>query len=220
MDKTLNNIATSLLVVCAVTITGLILRKELFHNDSTVPVSARNVKDWQSISKQAGRWIGPRDAKVQIAVFFDFECPPCRTLKETLDVLMKRHSGELALILYNFPLKEHPHAYEAAMAAECAGLQNRYAAYHDVLYMNQTALGKKQWGLLAQLADISDAAQLEECVRSKTTSVIVDRDIELASKIGVDGMPTLVINGRMVKGNPGVDALDRLINEALDGVGE
>jgi protein-disulfide isomerase len=219
MSKTLNNIATILLVGCALTVTGLVIRREFFLGPETIPSRVIPMPAWKKVV-EGGRWIGPKDAKAQVAVFLDFECPPCRMVKETLDVLLNRHSRELALVLFNFPLKTHPHAYEAAMAAECAGFQNSYAAYHDALFMNQSTLGKKHWSLLARLAGIPDVERFEECVQTRATSAIVDRDIELASEIGVDGTPTLIVNGRMINGNPGVDALDRLIREAISEVGK
>jgi protein-disulfide isomerase len=70
----------------------------------------------------------------------------------------------------------------------------------------------KPWKNLARIAGITDIAGFEKCLKNKQTGRIIDRDIRIGKKIGVDGTPTLIINGRMVSGAMTSAELLNLIN--------
>ena len=63
---------------------------------------------------------GPADARVQIAVYSDFQCVFCRQLVPVLQQLRTAFPQEVAIVFRHFPLESHPRAFAAALAAECA----------------------------------------------------------------------------------------------------
>jgi len=210
--NTLNNIFTGILVLCALIITILILRKE-FVNRPHPQVS--KVENWKKLLGQ-GHWLGPKDAAVYVIAFFDYECPPCRSLEPTLDAVLSRYKNEVALIRYNFPSETHENAYEAAIAAECAANQGRYDICHTLLFQNQNILSNQPWSMLARLADVPDMGAFEKCVQTLETAVAVDRDVHIGKSINVVGTPTLIINGDMVTGNLSVTQIEDLIRDFLE----
>lgn len=78
-------------------------------------------------------------------------------------------------------------------------------------------LSNQPWSMLARLANVPDMAAFEKCVQTLETAVAVDRDIHIAKSIGIDGTPTLIINGDMVTGNLSVTQIEDLIRHFLEG---
>lgn len=214
MGRTFNTLATALLVVCALIVTGLLVRKEFFLGAESI--SSRTIPEWKEVV-EGGRWIGSKNARILVVEFFDYECPPCSNTQKTLAALKKKYKDDIAFILYNLPSSEiHPNAYQAALAAECAGLQDKYESYHSLLLKNQDLLGEGQWVKFARFADIPDLEGFQRCVQTKATSWVIERDIKQAKRFGIEATPTLIINGRVINGDPGISNLERIIEQALE----
>jgi hypothetical protein len=84
---------------------------------------------------------GPKDAKITIFTFQDFECPHSKRGAKTLGPLLKQYDGEVRLVFKNRPLTFHQQAAAAAKAALAAHMQGRFWEYHDLLFENSTKLG-------------------------------------------------------------------------------
>src|SRR6266850_5957835 len=69
---------------------------------------------------------GAPDAPVTLEVYGDFQCPSCAMVTEAIDKLQQDYGARLRVTFREFPLAMHPHALEAALAAEAAGLQGRF----------------------------------------------------------------------------------------------
>ena len=79
---------------------------------------------------------GPADARVTLEEFGDYQCKPCGFLAATLRKIEHDYGTSVRLVFRQFPLAMHPHAMNAARAAEAAGLQDRFWEMHDFLYEN------------------------------------------------------------------------------------
>ncbi|MGH9680454.1 MAG: DsbA family protein, partial [Candidatus Acidiferrales bacterium] len=82
---------------------------------------------------------GPKDAKITLIEFADFECPSCRRLDLILRQLLVEHP-EIRLVYKNFPLTNlHPWAMTAAIAAECTYKQKPDAFWkmHNEIFDDQ-----------------------------------------------------------------------------------
>jgi protein-disulfide isomerase len=79
---------------------------------------------------------GPDDARVTLEEFGDYQCKPCGFLAATLRKIAPDYGTSVRLVFRQFPLAMHPHAMNAARAAEAAGLQGRFWEMHDMIYEN------------------------------------------------------------------------------------
>jgi len=213
ISKKLNDIFTVILVLCAIIVTALVVKKEMFSNDSTVKI--QTVNNWQSLIT-GGQLIGKKNAPVVIIEFTDFECPYCKTLSKNLYIILKRYNGEVALVVYNFPLNIHVHAYKLAVAGVCAAIQNRYEAYYNSIYDYQDRYKEMNLSDIARVAGIKDTMSFINCTQNKAIASIVNNEIEKGKQIKVEGTPTLIIDGKMIVGVQTISELDELIKNLLD----
>src|SRR4029079_1033526 len=119
-------------------------------------------------------------------------------------------TGKGDYIFRHFPLSIHVNAQISAVAAECANEQDKFWAYHDLLYKNGKADGT---GLAAgDLKKYADQLGLNtglfgfgynkfnQCFDGNTTLQTVKDDQAEGTKVGVTGTPTFYINGKQIVG--------------------
>lgn len=213
MEENISTAFTAILVICAVIITGLVVRQELFSSPSSAR-ETRTVENWEQVVA-VGHLLGPENAPVKIVEFFDYQCPYCGKLHLVLKQIRKRYSSKVALSYIHKPLQMHEQAYLAALASECAARQNRFARYHNLLFQNQGRLDEVSWDSLALAANIADLGEFRRCVRSRSTARQVHRDMQVAKHLGIHSVPTLLVNETLISGALSFQELNRLIQEAL-----
>ncbi len=162
-----------------------------------------NEPEFVQVSADDDEVLGNANAKVTIVEFSDFECPFCgRFYTDTLVPMKKDYveTGKVKFIYRDFPLSSiHPDAEKAAEAAECAGEQGKYYAMHDTLFANQQALDVTSLKGYASALGL-DTAKFNSCLDSGKMSSEVANDFQDGVTAGVQGTPTLFINGKKLVG--------------------
>jgi protein-disulfide isomerase len=109
------------------------------------------------------------------------------------------------LYFKTFPLESlHPWAKAAAIASRCAYKQSSDAfwAFHDWVFANQTEITPENLKekVLGWAKDVKglDSLQLGQCMDSKATDAEVKEDQVEGQALGINGTPTLFINGRRI----------------------
>ena len=165
--------------------------------------------------------LGNVSAKVTLEEYGDFQCPPCGTLAEPLNQMVREFQPNLRLVYRNFPLPVHLHAREAAVAAEAAGLQGKFWEMHDLLYREQGVWSK---GTNVQFLFNTYAGMLGLDVRrfaldsaSESTNDLVENDERRVQSLNIKNTPTLFLNETVVEAkNLNPAALRSLIGAALN----
>jgi len=162
--------------------------------------------------------LGNVNAAVLLEEFGDFECPPCGALHPVLKTMKSEFGSRLVIVFREYPMTTlHPHAMDAARAAEAAGLQGKFWEMHDLLYENQRAWhDAPNAGLMFEEYATRIGLNLDR-FRHDATSNIVDQRIRLDRErgqwIGVIGTPTVFLDGREVPFESlSVEKLRALIN--------
>src|SRR5438876_2538568 len=89
--------------------------------------------------------LGASHAPVTVVEYGDFECPNCKQAAPAVKMLLHHFAGKLGFVFRHFPLEGvHPHALQAALAAETAGGQGKFWPMHDLLFENQSHLKAHQ----------------------------------------------------------------------------
>jgi protein-disulfide isomerase len=210
------DLATALLVACAVLVTALVVRREFFSSPPGAEPTFRQVENAHLLLTRDGQVLGPLDAPVRIVEFSDFQCPFCAQVQKDLRRVRERFPADVAVAYRHFPIDAiHPHARGAALAAECAGSQGRFEAYHDALYSDQQGIGVRDWESFAEAAAVPDLQRFNRCVAEGGHLQQIARDVSVGDSIGVKATPTFILNGRMFSGTLPEDEWVRLINEEL-----
>jgi protein-disulfide isomerase len=140
---------------------------------------------------------GTANASVTIVAFTDFECPSCAKQHPVLERIMTEFGDRVKLVVRDFPLTQHPNARKAAEAAEAAREQGKYWEYAGVLFRNQSALGIDKLRQYATEVGL-DRARFDAALDSGKFAEKVQRDLIDGHKLGVNGTPTIYINGKRV----------------------
>ncbi|MCL5031300.1 MAG: DsbA family protein [Bacteroidetes bacterium] len=212
MKAKIDNIFTSILVICALIVTFLIVRKEFLTGDQTINISS--VDNWKELITHDGK-IDTNSPKVYLIEFFDYECPYCNTLDATLDTIQSKYNDKIKIIRYHFPLNIHPLAYRAAIAAECASKQDYFDMYHKELMRNQYKLNSINFTEVARQIGIKDIGKFQKCVDHEETADIIAKNVQLAKEYKITGTPTLIINDKMISGVINSKTIEKIIKEFL-----
>jgi protein-disulfide isomerase len=138
---------------------------------------------------------GSASATVTLVEYGDYECPYCGAAYPIVKEVQARMGERLRFVFRNFPITtSHPHAEQAAEAAEAAAAQEKFWEMHDVLYENQRRLRDEDLrGYAEQLGlDVERfASELAEHVHGPR----VREDFMSGVRSGVNGTPTFYIDG-------------------------
>jgi protein-disulfide isomerase len=201
------------LATCAVTVTGLVLRREFSSPpDPRAQPEPMEISSWRTYAS-AGHRLGRPDAPVTIVEFSDYQCPFCRELHGRLESF-RRSRPEVAVVHRQFPLPGHPQAHRAALASECAAEQGRFQEIQDVLYEDQDSLGAKPWADVAAKAGVPDLDRFGACLGSGRYEAAIRRDLDAGRELHVVATPTLLINDLKVEGALTDQALADLVERA------
>lgn len=163
-------------------------------------------------------YYGPENAPITIIEFSDFECPYCRKWHvEVFQRLLDTYSGQIKFVYRDFPLTTiHPNAFPAAEAANCAGEQGVYWAYHDQLFGMQLGLGKDSYTQYAEQLGIN-MDTFNACLKDEKYKDEIQADFEYAAQLGVRSTPTFFINGIALVGAQSFETFQQVIEKELAG---
>lgn len=141
---------------------------------------------------------GSTQSKTVLIEFSDFQCPYCAEAHKTLKQLLVKYPDKVKLVYKNFPLTSiHAEALLAATAAWAAYQQGKFWEYHDALFTNQKQLGEALYLDIAKKLNL-DLGKFKRDLTLATPAI--NKDIQLAEKLGVPGTPFFVINSPTFSG--------------------
>jgi protein-disulfide isomerase len=157
---------------------------------------------------------GPANAPITIVEFSDFQCPYCAVATPAIEEVLRAYPKQVKLIFKEYPLEQHPQAPLAASAALAAFKQHKFWEMHDLLFANNTRLSRTNiLGFANQLG--LDMKQFETDMNSTEVHETVTRDVQDGDKAGVEGTPTLFVNGQKYNGPISVEALKVVLTAEL-----
>lgn len=166
-----------------------------------------------------------KTATVTVVEFFDFQCPPCGRLAPVIEELADDYRGQVDFATRNFPLPMHGNAMAAALAGEAAAQQNAFGEVYSAIFEQQAEWSElseheaaKTFRDIAESLDL-DLAAWDAAVADPATKRAVQEDVDAGTSLGVQGTPTLFINGVETAPSDAED-LRKAIDAALDAAEE
>lgn len=133
----------------------------------------------------------------------------------------QRHEGEVTFVARYFPLSGHFNSERAARAVESAARQGQFEEMYQKMYETQTTWAEQQVpkddvfrGFAEDLG--LDMEEFDADYASDEVAERVQRDLDDATELGLQGTPTFYIDGKLFEPQ-GVqdfyDAIDRALGE-------
>ncbi|MEJ7597067.1 MAG: thioredoxin domain-containing protein [Kofleriaceae bacterium] len=168
---------------------------------------------------------GPATAPVTIIKVFDFACPYCEQVNETMHELVKDNGGKVRVIYKN--LVVHPDTALAGHMASCAAAkQGKYREFKDAFWKNafggykasggkdKTPMGAEN--ILKFSAELGlNTTQLKADMEGKDCQTFIQGDMQELQKFRVNSTPTFYVNGKHVGGAVGKEDFQRMIDQQL-----
>jgi len=161
---------------------------------------------------------GPKDAKVTLIVFSDFQCPFSKRGADTMAEVEKSYGSKVRVAYKQHPLPFHKDAFLAAEASLAAHEQGKFWQYHDTLYANQKAVKRPDLEKYAEQLGLN-MSKFKAALDSHKFKAQVEREIAESEKLGASGTPAFFINGIYLKGAKPFEELKAVIDKELSGQG-
>lgn len=171
---------------------------------------AESIKNKVIVSHGESPSLGNKNAKYQLVVFTDFECPYCKKGDDTVQALKAKYGNELLIIQKNYPLAFHKNAIPAAKAALAAHQQGKFFEYSKLLFQNQKDLGSELYNKTAKDLKL-DLNKFNKDLESDKVNKLLAADLEAANKAGVNSTPNFVLNGVVIAGAYPIEYFDKVI---------
>jgi protein-disulfide isomerase len=178
------------------------------------PAAPKLLEDPVNIPVNGAPVTGPADAPVTLVEFSDFQCPYCWKAVAKLNAVLKAYPTQVKLIFKQFPLDSHSQAALAAQASVAAHYQGKFWPMYEALFTNHADLARPV--ILAQASKIGlDMHRFVTDLDAPATRAVVARDAADGDKAGVEGTPTVYVNGKRYNGSLELDAIKPIIDAEL-----
>lgn len=186
---------------------------------------AKNAGNGEDPSDMA---IGPANAKVHVIEYASVTCPHCAEFHRTVWPQLKANyidTGKIRFVFREFPTAPQEVALAGFQVARCAAAGNaeRYFAMIDVMFDQQPTLFaamqkntvRDELLRIAQAAGVSPEA-FDQCITDPEGAKRINETVAKAVKLGVDGTPSIFVNGEK-RGNEALTyaGLSKLLDAQL-----
>ena len=147
---------------------------------------------------------GTSSPQVTIVEFADFSCPYSHESAAGMRKVVEEFKDKVKITYRDYPL--HANSLDLAMAARCAGEQNKFWEMHDVLYANYDRLSTSTDAIKDNLNSIAsemklNTTQFSACLDSQKYLDKIKTDFNDAETLAIKGTPTWFVNNYELTGN-------------------
>jgi protein-disulfide isomerase len=193
------------LVVLAVVVLYFFTGAAATEQSSAAPVSSTDIT------------YGPKDAKVTVIEYSDFQCPFCAQYATWMTQLRQKYGDSVLFVFRNYPLSDHQWATLAAKVAYAASLQGKFWEMNDLLYQKQPewADSSDPRPLFESYAKSLglDMQQFRDDADAQSTLDFIKKQAAEGKAAGVTHTPWFVVNGKSVLPRS-LEQFEKVIQEA------
>jgi protein-disulfide isomerase len=155
-------------------------------------------KGWSRLNDSTHALV--RGGPVSIIAFIDYECSYCSATDPMLLDVAREYAGKVTVVALHYPLDYHKMARAAAIAAECAGAQGRFALYHAAIF-RERPVPDTLWERLAEEVGVPDGNRFRGCLKSELPTNTIAEHQRLGRLFGLDATPMVLVNGVRYQGH-------------------
>ncbi len=184
--------------------------------------SARDQAAQQTIAQRKAELIsdpgtpvgGNPDGDVTIVEFFDYHCGYCKRAHPTMQSVVKG-DPKIRIAYKQMPILT-PNSRVAAAGALAAARQGKYMEMHNALMEARGELTKDRVMQIAAGIKL-DTDKLAKDMAAPDIVQQIDRSLELAKALGIDGTPAFVIGNKVIPGAVDASTIQAAVAEARKG---
>jgi protein-disulfide isomerase len=155
---------------------------------------------------------------LELVEFADFQCPHCKDAQANIEKLVVDYP-KARIVFQPFPLAAiHPESVRAASYGVCVAKQAGSTAFFQfasAVFDGQDGLATADGTALTLNSAVTkagqDPAKIAACAATPQTKAAVDASTKLATDLGLNQVPTLMINGRQVPANAPYETLKKIV---------
>jgi protein-disulfide isomerase len=166
-----------------------------------------------------GPYRGAASKDLELVEFADFQCPHCKEAQANMDKLITDYP-KARIVFENFPIATiHPQSVIAAEYGVCVtklGGSTAFFQFASAVFDGQDGLATADGATLTLNSAATkaglDPAKVSACAATPEVKAEVDASVQLGTDLGVNEVPTLIINGRAVPATAPYDLLKKIID--------
>ncbi len=162
-----------------------------------------------------GHQLGPDSALVTIVVWSDFQCPFCQRAAPVLQQLRTTFGDDIRIVFRHLAMTSHRRAQLASEAAIAAADQGKFWPFHDQIFGQFGSLERADLETFAKKIGL-DMAKFRAALDDRRYHDLVVAEGATAQAAGVDGTPTMFINGQPVIGAREYSKMETIVKAHLD----
>jgi protein-disulfide isomerase len=206
--------------------------KHIIAADEVLPFGDHLYADsrMQLQQRADGPYRGAASKDLELVEFADFQCPHCKEAQANIDKLVVDFP-KARIVFQVYPLEKiHPAAKTAAEYGVCVtkvGGSNAFFTFATTVFDGQDGLATADGATLTLNSAVVkaglDPAKIAACAATPAVDAQVEASVKLAQDLGINQVPTLMINGRQVPiGGASYDVIKQIIQfqEKLDGIAQ
>lgn len=226
-----------LIVVGALLVAWVLIYPSI--QQATQPVGNIVVPPPQDYPMPNDNSLGDPNAPVKIVEYSDFQCPFCNRHHQTTERKIFETYVATGKVYYTYRTMgnflsdniaryngvQSSESIDSANAVYCAGEQNLFWEYYDILFANQTGEGVGDYSIprlkaYAKEIDGLDIKQFNDCLESHKYYDRAMQDYKDGTDAGVTGTPSFVINGQLLVGAQPFEKFQEVIEAELAKAGD
>lgn len=172
------------------------------------------VKDFEQDDLHYGE-AGNPDGDVLIVEFFDYNCPACKMMFESIDALLAK-DNQVRVVFVEYPIFGPVSDENAKISMAVAELApDKYYRFHQALMRQKGKINADL--MLSTAANLGiDKEQLKQEYQKDKYDALIEKDRELAQKLKISGTPAAIIGEKMANGALSLQQLETHVRWARD----
>ena len=207
-------------VIVAAIVIGVLIQQSRSSTES-----AKVVRPVSAVGPNGGVLVGDANAPVTITEYGDFQCPVCARLhrlwEPTLEQLVQQGMVKFEFVGLEYLDQGGTESLRSAAAAVCAADVDKFVDYYSELYNEQSPTENSGFLTDARLLSFGRSAGITDpafarCVSSRKYTGWVTKNTDAASRRGVTGTPTVLVNDEVISNSVAADPqrLTDAVNQA------
>ena len=162
---------------------------------------------------------GPAGAPVTVVEYGDYECPFCRGAARDVRRMLDLYPDSNLFVFRNYPIPQlHPHAEQAAEAAEAAAAQGKFWEMYELLLQPSSSLDLDS--LVSHARDLElDTDRFRREVTDRAYSAKIEGDVREGFRNGVNATPKFYVDGERIDGKFPLEGLEDAIRAGVRAAG-